>query len=521
MMMTHKKSGFGSSSTRLPASSPVPKIAKGKRSVRRRVDIIQHNDMSAFEMLATLAGNLLTEDSKKPPIIPTEKNETKTENPKPEMVIKSEPLDQDSCNESQKENSPMNIPPLISSDSSAEMPLYKNKIKIARKEIVGDNSGDNSSGCTNSKAFRANSKARVSKKVLCSKYRKPSLTRAHSSSDGEVKRAFCNSKLFYTRQRTQFKKKKQFEVKNEGKKDRVKLSINSFKIPELVIEVSESTTVASLKKRVLEAMAAMLGDGLHIGVALQGQKFKDDNLNLAQAGINQGEKINNLDFSLEPKFKSDPNSSPQLVQEDSHLTDLGDPTEPLTRAPMGSEENPNSDVNPNPLSSPSLNCHESDIEWAPSSPVETNIPSSPENNSKAIVVHQMELDSPVGNNNALAVMSPARKSKRVEPVSQRRIRRPFSVGEVEALVSAVEQLGTGRWRDVKIRAFDNAKHRTYVDLKDKWKTLVHTASIAPQQRRGEPVPQDLLDRVLGAQSYWSTQQAKLQLKDATCLLTQN
>nr|2QHB_A Chain A, Telomere binding protein TBP1 [Nicotiana glutinosa]2QHB_B Chain B, Telomere binding protein TBP1 [Nicotiana glutinosa] len=85
----------------------------------------------------------------------------------------------------------------------------------------------------------------------------------------------------------------------------------------------------------------------------------------------------------------------------------------------------------------------------------------------------------------------------------RRIRRPFSVAEVEALVEAVEHLGTGRWRDVKMRAFDNADHRTYVDLKDKWKTLVHTASIAPQQRRGEPVPQDLLDRVLAAHAYWS------------------
>jgi hypothetical protein len=41
---------------------------------------------------------------------------------------------------------------------------------------------------------------------------------------------------------------------------------------------------------------------------------------------------------------------------------------------------------------------------------------------------------------------------------------------------------------------------------DKWKTLVHTASISPQQRRGEPVPLGLLDRVLVAQAYWSEQQ---------------
>ncbi|KAJ7525319.1 hypothetical protein O6H91_17G045400 [Diphasiastrum complanatum] len=89
-------------------------------------------------------------------------------------------------------------------------------------------------------------------------------------------------------------------------------------------------------------------------------------------------------------------------------------------------------------------------------------------------------------------------------VGKRRIRRPFSVGEVEALVLAVEKLGTGRWRDVKVCAFDQAKHRTYVDLKDKWKTLVHTAQIAPHQRRGEPVPEELLQRVIQANSYWTT-----------------
>ncbi|MCI74784.1 telomere repeat-binding protein 4-like, partial [Trifolium medium] len=39
------------------------------------------------------------------------------------------------------------------------------------------------------------------------------------------------------------------------------------------------------------------------------------------------------------------------------------------------------------------------------------------------------------------------------------------VSEVEALVHAVEEVGTGRWRDVKLRCFENADHRTYVDLK--------------------------------------------------------
>lgn len=45
---------------------------------------------------------------------------------------------------------------------------------------------------------------------------------------------------------------------------------------------------------------------------------------------------------------------------------------------------------------------------------------------------------------ALAVVPGHRKSKRFD-IGQRRIRRPFSVAEVEALVQAVEKLGTGRY----------------------------------------------------------------------------
>ncbi|QCD76419.1 hypothetical protein DEO72_LG1g38 [Vigna unguiculata] len=81
-------------------------------------------------------------------------------------------------------------------------------------------------------------------------------------------------------------------------------------------------------------------------------------------------------------------------------------------------------------------------------------------------------------------------------IAQRRTRRPFSVDEVEALVRTVELLGVGRWREVKLRAFSNVDHRTPGDLKDKWNTLVHTARIPAERRRGEPIPQELLDRVL-------------------------
>lgn len=44
---------------------------------------------------------------------------------------------------------------------------------------------------------------------------------------------------------------------------------------------------------------------------------------------------------------------------------------------------------------------------------------------------------------ALAIVPISEKPKRIE-LSQRRTRRPFSVTEVEALVQAVEEIGTGR-----------------------------------------------------------------------------
>lgn len=57
---------------------------------------------------------------------------------------------------------------------------------------------------------------------------------------------------------------------------------------------------------------------------------------------------------------------------------------------------------------------------------------------------------PAMNASALAVV-PIRKSKGAEVAqAQRRIRRPFSVSEVEALVEAVEKLGTGRYVVVQL-----------------------------------------------------------------------
>ncbi|XP_011035293.1 PREDICTED: telomere repeat-binding protein 5-like isoform X2 [Populus euphratica] len=290
----------------------------------------------------------------------------------------------------------------------------------------------------------------------------------------------------------------------------VKLRIKSFRVPELLVEIPESSTVGLLKRTVMEAVTAILGGGLRVGVLLQGKKVRDDNKTLLQTGISHTNQLDSLGFCLEPNPSQTP---PSLCPEDSPFLLQCDTPDPLSRCP------PTAGVvcqgictgSPEPHLNNLGKCIESDRDSA-SSPTDTSMDQS--TNSKALVaVPAMKVE-------ALAVVPAHQKSKQSEIV-QRRIRRPFSVAEVEALVQAVEKLGTGRWRDVKLRAFDNAKHRTYVDLKDKWKTLVHTARISPQQRRGEPVPQELLDRVLTAHAYWSQQQANQQFKHQhaeTCLL---
>ncbi|KAA3456701.1 telomere repeat-binding protein 5-like [Gossypium australe] len=295
----------------------------------------------------------------------------------------------------------------------------------------------------------------------------------------------------------------------------VKFRIKSFRVPELFIEIPESATIGSLKRTVMEAVTAILGGGLRIGVLLQGKKVRDDNKTLLQTGISRDNQMDALGFSLEPNpsqtFQSHcPGGSPLTFPCDTPLPLARYPATPglVTRVKHDSSHEPHM---------PNLGHFvESDHDSAPS-PTDMSLDKSTTDSKALVAVPAMTVE-------ALDVVPAHRKSKRSEVV-QRRIRRPFSVAEVEALVQAVEKLGTGRWRDVKLRAFDNAKHRTYVDLKDKWKTLVHTARISPQQRRGEPVPQELLDRVLTAHAYWSQQQAKQQLKQQqqpeSCLLLYN
>ncbi|KAA8534196.1 hypothetical protein F0562_031611 [Nyssa sinensis] len=281
----------------------------------------------------------------------------------------------------------------------------------------------------------------------------------------------------------------------DSKDSHVKFSIKSFKVPELYIEVPETETVGSLKRTVMEAVSTILRDGLRVGVLLHGKKVRDDNRTLLQTGILQNGNLDTLGFTLEP---SSAQASPRLFPKDPPLLLPCDAHKKLTWSPASPIVD--SGFSNGSFDPPTVINLDNHVDSIPS-PTDDVLTDGTVPESRALVV------IPAMSVEALAVVPVNQKTRRSE-LGQRRTRRPFSVSEVEALVEAVEKLGTGRWRDVKLRSFDNENHRTYVDLKDKWKTLVHTASISPQQRRGEPVPQDLLDRVLSAHAYWSQHQSK-------------
>ncbi|XP_073140402.1 telomere repeat-binding protein 4-like [Henckelia pumila] len=443
---------------------------------------------------------------------------------------------------------------LINSDSNVQLPLYRDPVTGAflsnhwnNVKLGSSDDDEYSFGCnkpsTKIRSFRPqpwNGNRRI-RKMLTSKYWKvaPKLKDCDLYNSGERMRSFYRyRKNIYARERYQrapIKKRKLFDHRftiaydqkassesissspekrasglpasvkgyQKVKDSRVKFSIKSFRVPELYIEVPETTTVGSLKRTVLEAFTAILSGGIRVGVVLQGKKVRDENRTLQQAGISESCNLDTLDFTLEPRLS---NLSSSMTQKKLPLVlpCEGDADQQLPRSPtttdFGSGISSSSDVpvdtkldtnvdNRKPISSP---------ETPTNALTDGSIPDL----MALVPVDPMNVDS-------LALVPVNPKLKRGE-ASQRRTRRPFSVSEVEALVEAVENLGTGRWRDVKKRAFEDADHRTYVDLKDKWKTLVHTASISPQQRRGEPVPQELLNRVLSAHSYWSQHQCKQQ-----------
>ncbi|KAF2547026.1 hypothetical protein F2Q70_00019573 [Brassica cretica] len=204
----------------------------------------------------------------------------------------------------------------------------------------------------------------------------------------------------------------------QSRDSHVKLGIKSFRVPELSIEVPETATIGSLKRTVLEAVTTILEGGLRIGVLVHGKKVRDDNKMLLQTGISLDTLSDTLSFCLET---NPPQSTKPLSPKDSDYMRPCNVPHTLTKClpTLGKHAKPSDSV-------------ESDLDSKPSSPFR----------DKPVYSRALIPVSPPLHAQALNVV-PHRKPKRSE-VAQRRIRRPFSVAEVEALVQAVERLGTGR-----------------------------------------------------------------------------
>ncbi|KAH9550219.1 hypothetical protein CY35_10G061200 [Sphagnum magellanicum] len=366
---------------------------------------------------------------------------------------------------------------------------------------------------------------------------------------------------------------------------RVNLSIKSFTVPELFVDLPETATVSSLKRAVMDAAMNLLGGGLCVRVLMQGKKVPDEAATLSQMGISRIAKPESLSFMLEP---SPVLMSPSGTSEDPLLVLSRVATHPSPRYPAigvpglsagddaggqypgqghsskanGTAVESEGSYRPSKLSGdePGIEDKQAGLgisvpsafkrcnavktkphlnEQMPLSTHSTRLAAAgalaairAQRDANRRAKNELELPSALpslkydtlsAGSGAMILhptmgiedlpgmaLVPVRPKSCPLDIGKRRVRRPFSVTEVEALVHSVEKLGIGRWRDVKLQAFDQAKHRTYVDLKDKWKTLVHTARIAPHQRRGEPVPQELLERVTRAHTFWSAQAAKQQ-----------
>lgn len=299
----------------------------------------------------------------------------------------------------------------------------------------------------------------------------------------------------------------------------VKLGIKSFAVPELFIEVPESATVSNLKKAAMEALINLLEGGFQVQILLHGMKVTDENATLIQVSTSHPEKLETVGFMLEPNpIPSSSTGADDPLFMLSHAASRTSSMYPKASCSGtsidvevnkglidGSCSETNGMFNADGAQMAGCQIQKVDInQWVMSESDLIVSSSHPQavSYSGALVVHPSVVDD---SNQGLTLVPMRHRSRRAD-ISKRRLRRPFTVAEVEVLVQAVEKLGTGRWREIKLHAFDHAKHRTYVDLKDKWKTLVHTATIAPHQRRGEPVPLELLDRVIRAHSYWTKRQ---------------
>ncbi|KAM1648394.1 hypothetical protein ACFX1Q_010415 [Malus domestica] len=571
-MVLQRRLEYGFNGYRMPEVPRASRSARGRGPIRSKLEA---NQIRAFESLASVAGKLLQE-SKDP--LPTNDScgkdphfkfdvITKSEQRDKGNLLKEEPCELGSCDEEtflyvhglqerresytlngvshSQENFSYEINSVSKSLDSEGIDIDLLKRKRATEPSQDTSIKEDRIEFLGSSEDVMEVEERPHELVSSGHDVKTLFSRDCKNQDGKIRQVNRNWRTCYAHQRSQkiypFKKRKLFNWSPLNTSDRgcncenifnspdkrvngdnccaavgsssatgqqvppksnnLKLSIKSFKVPELFIEVPTTATVGSLKRTVMEAVTSILGDGLHVGILVQGKKVRDDNKTLLQTGISQDDKRHNLGFILEPKrakltyppFGEDPSLVSGRSQE-------------LTRHSTSLVSQPGtSDVSMNPPVLSLGGCNDGDFKEVPSL-ASTSIGKTPPTCQALVAVPPISMK-------ALAVVPFHRKSGHQEYV-QRRIRRPFSVPEVEALVQAVEKLGTGRWRDVKLRAFESEKHRTYVDLKDKWKTLVHTARISPQQRRGEPVPQELLDRVLATHAYWSHRHAKQQAKAA-------
>lgn len=78
----------------------------------------------------------------------------------------------------------------------------------------------------------------------------------------------------------------------------------------------------------LEAVTALLGGELRVGVRLQGKKIRDDNRTLLQSGICHDDKVESLGFTLEPNPS---HVSAPVSSEDDSLMFSTDVPQPLSR----------------------------------------------------------------------------------------------------------------------------------------------------------------------------------------------
>lgn len=78
----------------------------------------------------------------------------------------------------------------------------------------------------------------------------------------------------------------------------------------------------------MEAVTAILGDGLNVGVLLHGKKIADDTKTLLQTGISHDNKLDYVGFSLEPNTSENSQSLPS--GKSSHMLSAKNP-QPLTR----------------------------------------------------------------------------------------------------------------------------------------------------------------------------------------------